>query len=174
MNDVIATLVVNFGKDASSASGSIKAEWDDEMTLDAQGKSKTRFVPGDERYLRVHTDPTATIVAAKSTSGSIVSVGETVLTLTDLIGWSWAGDEQSLQYLPAGSLSFDWFGNKGSDQDVSGKAVRFSGGQFPCLAKVSFPVRFTRYRLQTPVMALAKDESWPLRVYIYYLQEKTT
>lgn len=171
MSDVVSTLVVNFGEDVTGASGSIVAEWDDEMTLDADGEPKTQFVPGDERYLLVHIDSSVTIVAVKATSGAIASVGGVVLSRTAEIGFGDASDEQSLNYLPAGQLSFNWFGNVGTGPVVADRAVRMSGGQFPCLAAVSIPVAFTRYRLQTPTMELTKDETWPIRVYIYFLQE---
>lgn len=142
------------------------------MTLDVEGKPKSQFVPGDERYLLVHADSLVTIVAVKSTSGAIASVGGVVLDRTAEIGFGDSNDEQSLNYLPAGSLSFLWFGNAGSGPVVAGRTVRMAGGQFPCLAAVSVPVAFTRYRLQTPDVQLAKDETWPIRVYIYFLQEK--
>lgn len=172
MSGVVSTLVVNFGEDVTGASGSIVAEWDDEMTLESNGEPKTQFVPGDERYLLVHADSSVTIVAVKATSGTIASVGGVVLERMAEIGFGDSNDEQSLNYLPAGQLSFRWFGNAGSAPVVAGRAVRMAGGQFPCLAAVSIPVAFTRYRLQTPVVQLAKEETWPIRVYIYFLQEK--
>jgi hypothetical protein len=172
MSGVVSTLVVNFGEDVTGASGSIVAEWDDEMTLESNGEPKTQFVPGDERYLLVHTDSSVTVVAVKSTSGAIASVGGVVLDRTAEIGFGDSNDEQSLNYLPAGPLSFRWFGNAGSGPEIVDKVLRMLGGQFPCLAAVSVPVAFTRYRLQTPIVQLAKEETWPIRVYIYFLQEK--
>ena len=168
MSEVVSTLVVSFGEDAVTASGSIVAEWDDTMNLDARGEVKSQYLPGDEAYLLVHHDATVTIKAVKATAGAIASLGAAQLQRTAELGWGDAADGQTLNYLPAGAPALRWFGNVGSGMEVAGKAIRMTGGQFPCLAEVSFPVAFTRYRLQTPAVALAKDEEFPIRVYIYY------
>jgi len=171
MTTVVGTLVVGFGKDAETASGSIIAEWDDSKNLDAEGEVKRDFVPGDVAWLLIHHDSTATINAVKTTSGSIAGEGEVILDRTEEMGWAEAGEEQGLRYLPAGDLAFDWYGNAGSGEVVADKEVKQTGGQFPCMADVSYPVLFRRYRLQTPVMDLAEEETFPLRVYIYYTEE---
>jgi len=170
MSDVVATLVVNFGEDTASESGAIIAEWDDTMNVGADGEVKSQFFPGDEAYLLVHHDATAIIQAVKTTSGAIVSIGAAVLTRMAELGWGDPDDAQSLNYLPAGQLAYRWFGNAGSGAELVGKVLRMTGWQFPCLAEVSYPVQFTRYRLQTPAVTLAKDETWPIRVYIYYIE----
>ena len=170
MSDVVATLVVNFGEDTASESGAIIAEWDDTMNVGADGEVKSQFFPGDEAYLLVHHDATAIIQGVKTTSGAIVSTGEATLTRTAELGWGDPDDAQSLNYLLAGQLAYRWFGNAGSGAELVDKSLRMTGGQFPCLAEVSHSVAFTRYRLQTPAVTLAKDETWPIRVYIYYVE----
>ena len=66
---VVGTLVVGFGQDAATESGSIIAEWDDTLNLNADGTVKTQFVPGDVAWLLVHHDNTATINAVRMTAG---------------------------------------------------------------------------------------------------------
>jgi len=165
---VIGTLVVGFGQDVATKSGSIIAEWDDTLNLTADGKVKNQFVPGDVAYLLVHHDSTAKIDAVRMTAGSIVDVGEVILSRSAEMGFADAADEQSLQYLPAGPMVFDWFGNVGGGDEVDEKKLLVTSGQFPCMAQVSYPVRFLRYRVQTPSMDLEEDETFPLRAYVYY------
>lgn len=166
---VIGTLVVGFGEDAAGASGAISAEW--EEIIGADGEVKNQYVPGDVAYLLIHHDDTVTIDAVRMTSGSVSKTGEVVLSRSAEMGFADAADEQSLQYLPAGGLSFDWYGNAGGGAVVDKKNVNLSAGQFPCLAEVSYPVRFIRYQVQTPMMDLAEDETFPLRAYVYYTEE---
>lgn len=170
---VVGTLVVPFGEIASAAGGSIMAEWDDTMNLDAGGEVKSQWLPGDVAYLLVHHDSTVRILAVKATAGSIGWAGSATLARKELVGFSAAAEKQGLQYLPAGSLAFAWKGNVGQGADNVGKEASVSGGQFPCLAEVSYPVAFGRYRLQTPSMSLAAEETFPVRVYIYYEETKS-
>lgn len=171
---VVATLVVPFGETVSGAGGAIIAEWDDTMNLDDDGEVKSKWLPGDVAYLLVHHDSSLiNILAAKATAGSISASGSALLSRDDLLGFSAAGEKQSLQYLPAGALGYDWKGNVGQGASNVGKEVSVASGQFPCMAEIEYPVAFGRYRLQTPLMSLAADETFPVRVYIYY-EEITT
>lgn len=166
---VVGTLVVPFGDGPTSgAGGAITAEWDDTLNRDAAGEVKSQWNPGDQAYLLVHHDETVRITAVRTTSGTISMVGQVSLPRTDLVGFSAAAEKQGLQYLPAGAPVFVWKGNAGSGPTRSGKELSFGGGQFPCLASITYPVAFTRYHLATPAMTLAEDETWPIRVYIYY------
>ena len=171
---VIGTLVVGFGEDAATASGAIIAEWDDTKNLDSEGEVKSDWLPGDVAWLLLHHDATATILDVKVTHGSIVSEGEVSLPRSAEMGWAEPGEDQTLQYVAAqlADLIFKWFGNVGTGPDLKDKKVRFSSGQFPCLAEVSYPVLFARYKVQTPMVELAIDEEWPLRIYIYYSIEE--
>lgn len=170
---VIGTLVVPFGDEAvSGAGGAIVAEWDDTMNLDANGQVKTQWQPGDAAYLLLHNDGSVRVLAVKATAGSIVAAGAANLSRQATLGFSAAGEKQGLQYLPAGPLSFVWKGNVGQGAGNVGKEVSVAAGQFPCLAEVSYPVDFSRYRLQTPAMMLAAEETFPIRVYVYYEEVK--
>lgn len=166
--NVIATLVVPFGGSAKSAGGGVMAEWDDSMNLDEAGNIKSEWQPGDDAYLLVHHDHTARIVAVKATAGSIGSGEQVVLTREELIGFPEANAQQALQYLPAGVPEVAWKGNRGRDVIARGREVVVGLGDFPCLAQCVYPVRFTRYRLKTPSMTLQADETFPIRVYVYY------
>lgn len=170
---VVATLVVPFGEIASGAGGAIIAEWDDTMNLDTDGEVKSRWLPGDEAYLLVHHDNTIRILAVKATAGSIGAAGAATLNRQGLIGFAAAGEKQGLQYLPAGALTYTWKGNVGQGAGNVGREVSVGGGQFPCLAEIAYSVAFGRYLLQTPSMTLGADETFPIRVYIYY-EEITT
>lgn len=196
MSKVIGTLLVPFGETASGASGDIVAEWDDSMNVAFAGKIintylsggkryfvvidgntvrvmtasdiKSQFIPGEMVYLLVHAAPNIKIVAVKATHGNINRIGQDVLSRSDQLGFPLVHTLQGLQYLPSDMPSFTWFGNSGRDIDVSGRDVTVRGGNFPCLAKVIYPVLFTRYAMQTPSMTLEKDETYPIYVYIYY------
>ena len=170
--NVIATLVVPFGGSAKSASGNVMAEWDDTMNLDESGNPKSEWQPGDPAYLLVYHDHTARIVAVKATAGSVGNGDGVELPREELVGFSEAAVAQALQYLPAEFPAIDWKGNRGREVSVSGKEMLVKAGEFPCLAKCVYPVRFTRYRLQTPEMTLDVDETFPIRVYVYYQELK--
>jgi hypothetical protein len=162
---VVNALVVNFGESAASASGSIVVEWDDSLNVDDKGEVKTSFVPGDELYLLVHSD--VEIVGVKSTSGTVSGGGAVSLIRAQEIGWGSIDDEQNLNYTPIGSIKYKWFGRSGSRPSVVDKIITMAGS-FPCLALVEYVARFLRYRLQTQKVSLAKDETYPLLVYVYY------
>lgn len=194
---VVGTMIVPFGESAVGAGGGIIAEWDDTMnvvvagtilgrfTIGAklyfvvitgtkidivEGKDvKPNFYPGDQVYLLLHADPSLVrIVDVKATSGTISAVGQAVLSRSEELGFASADEVQELHYLPADSPAFSWFGNVGRLPVQLGRQVQLSSGVFPCLAKVSYSVGFSRYLLRTPQLSLEKDDTFPIQVYVYY------
>lgn len=166
--NVIATLVVPFGGSAKSPSGGVIAEWDDTMNLDASGQVKLEWQPGDGAYLLVYHDHTARIVAVKASAGTIGQGSTVTLQRDDLLGWPEAGEAQAVRYVPNDVPALEWFGNRGREVAVAGKEITVRAGEFPCLARCVYQVRFTRYLLKTPAMALQAKETFPIRVFIYY------
>lgn len=166
MTEVVGTLVVRFGEAGRSASGNVVAEWDDTLNLDASGQVKSRYIPGDEVYLLVHA-PGVQILRLAATDGSVSGSGEEVLDRAEELGFGSIDDLHELRYLPAEAPVVTWCGRQGLGLQRTGRSVGVDDG-FPCLAKVSYPVQFERYRLQTPVRTLAANEEYPLLVYIYY------
>ena len=172
-DNVIATLVVPFGGSAKSASGNIMAEWDDTMNLDQDGNAKSQWQPGDEAFLIVHHDHTAEIVDVRATAGNIATGQVVSLPREELVGFPQALEQQALQYLPESPPEVTWQGNSGREWKVSGREMVVSAGDFPCLAHCLYQVRFIRYRLKTPTMTLKADETFPIRVYVYYRELST-
>ena len=170
---VVATLVVPFGSSAVAANGSLIAEWDDSKNLDADGNVKTTWLPGEYRDLLVHHDNSVIVHAVKATGGTFGSPSDENLSRSELVGFPFAGKPQALQYLPSDKLVYDWKGNVGRDTSNVGKEVTIGSGDFPCLAMITYPVDFVRYRLQTKKMELAADETFPLRIYVYYEEVKS-
>jgi hypothetical protein len=196
MTKVIGTLLVPFGESASGVGGAIVAEWDDTMNVAFAGKVlnsyisagkryyvvrdgntvrvmtatdiKSQFIPGETAYLLVHAAPQLRIVAVKATYGTIGVMGLEVLSRSDELGFPLQDEPLELQYLPAGQPAFAWFGNIGREIVVAGRQVKAGGGVFPCLARITYPVQFTRYALQTPALTLGKDQTVPILVYVYY------
>jgi hypothetical protein len=198
MTAVIATLVVPFGQAAVGAGGGIVAEWDDTRNVTVGGKVISRFVnggkvffavmqpsgvikvvegkdvkpaflPGDPAYLLIHTDATVRVLAVRATSGTMFSeVLPVVMSRSDELAFAVENEAKGLQYLPDGPLFYTWYGNQGLNPERTGREVTVPSGAFPCLCKVTYPVRFTRWKLQTPRMTLAKDETFPIAVFITY------
>ena len=166
MAEVVGTLVVRFGESARSADSKVVVEWDDTLNLDGDGNVKSRYVPGDEAYLLVHA-PGIEIIRVAATDGSVATAGQAVLDREEELSFGDIDDLHDLRYLPAAAPVVSWCGRQGTGWKRTGRNVRVDDG-FPCLAKVSYPVLFDRYRLQTPAKNLAIDEEYPLLVYVYY------
>lgn len=164
---VVNALVVSFGESVTSDSGSITVEWDDSLNVDGDGEVKTSFVPGDELYLLVHHGSDVELVGVKTTSGSISGGDRVNLVREDEFGWGSIDDEETLSYTPTGSLRYTWYGRVGTGAALVDKVLTMDGS-FPCLARVSYPAIFLRYKLQTTKVTLEEEETWPLRVYVYY------
>ncbi|SHO52829.1 hypothetical protein [Desulfopila aestuarii] len=169
MGEVVGTLVVRFGESVASVSGDIVAEWDDTLNVESSGEVKSRFVPGDEAWLLIHADPGLQIVRVAATHGSVNASGQVVQQRSQDIGFGGVDDGQDLRYLPAASIVGQWLGRVGVGLQIAGRRLTVQDG-FPCLLRASYPVRFRRYRLQTPAMTLNTDETYPLLVYIYYTE----
>lgn len=168
MSTVVATLVVPYGSSAVAANGSLIAEWDDSTNLDADGNVKSQWLPGDYRDLLIHHDDTVEVVAVRATAGTFGNPSAETLSRSELLGFPFVGEAQALQYLPAGALAYAWKGNVGREASNVGREVSVKSVTVPCLALITYPVKFTRYRLQTPSMELDADETFPIRVYVYY------
>lgn len=198
MTNVIGTLLVPFGETVSAAEGAIVAEWDDTMnvafagrilnTFISDGKRqfvvldgntirvmsatdiKSQFIPGEEAYLLLHVAPGIRIVEVLATHGRLEELGQETLQRGDEIGFPLADEKHTLSYLPSALPTAEFFGNVGTDIEWIGHEIQYKSGTFPCLARLSYPVQFTRYVLHTPVMTLAKDDTHPILVYVYFEQ----
>ncbi len=170
--NVVNTLVVNFGESASSSSGALSVEWDDILNVDDKGEVKSNIFPGDQVYFLESHEPGINIVAVKTTSGSVSNIGPVTLDREQELSWGDTDESQNLRYSPRGSLKYNWFGRVGSGAPSSGRELKLTGN-FPCLALVKYGVLFNRYLLHTQQMSLAKDETFPFKVYVYYTEAAT-
>lgn len=166
---IVNSIVVSFGESVTSDSGSLTVEWDDSLNVDDDGEVKTSFVPGDVLYLLIHHGSDVDVVGVKCTSGTLSGGSAVNITMEDEIGWGSSDDDQELSYSPSGALSYTWFGRVGSGITLVDKVLTVAES-FPCLARVSYLARFLRYKLQTPSVTLAEEETWPLLVYVYYTE----
>jgi hypothetical protein len=160
------TFVVEYGDSVSGdqAQG-VKIELDDTRNLDDEGEVKSQFYPGDQVYFLVSYPDELRIDRVAATAGMIVAEGdqgrvrEQELLFTD-------EEPVSLGYQPAGAVVPAWQGNIGSSWQVQDGQVTVAGG-YPCLARVSYAVDFSGYRLIPPPLSLAEDETYTIYCVVY-------
>ena len=168
MNDVVATMVVNFGESAINASGNLIVEWDDTLNVDADGNVQNSIDPGGSRHMLAHRGAGVLIKDVRSTMGDIYGGGNVFLSRSTLVGFGDANDVKQLNYTP-NSVKKTWKGRVGNGLKIDGRDVRVANN-FPCLVLLEFKVLFARYKLQVPGIKLAEKEKFPLQVYIYYTE----
>lgn len=170
MRQVEKTLVLSFsGDQAVSADGSIRAAWDDARNRAADGTVKTQFIPGDSAFFIVQADPAVRITRVLPTAGSVQAQGEVNRAQSDSLLFAAADQQQTLSWIPAGGISPRWYGNQGSGLQVSGTTITCAAGH-PCRGDLAYTARCRSYRLQTPAVSLAKGQTWPVDVVIYYAE----
>lgn len=159
---VAATLVIQFGDGADSSAIAV-VELDDTRNVDSAGEVKTQFAPGDLVWFFVHHAPTLRIGTVVPTSGSVASMGRVMIPRT-VEQQLWADSEPvRLSYIPAGGVDVSWFGRT-STLTLSGQEITASDP--PAIGRLSYQIDAALYRLQTPVVSLGADETWPVAVVV--------
>ena len=157
-----ATVVVQFGQGANS-SALVLVELDGELNRTADDQEKTQFFPGDRPVWLVHHDATVRIGSVACSSGMIQALGQVTRTRTQQMPFP-AREAIDLPYVPAGGVSVQWYGNNGGLVQA-GRSVRATG-TVPAIGEVSYPVRFSQYRLIPPALSLSGEETWPVLIVV--------
>lgn len=170
MKQVEKTLVLSFtGDQAVSADGAVRAAWDDTRNRDRAGEVKSQFVPGEAAWFIAQADPSVRITRVAPTDGAVVALGTVNRPQVDSLLLSAADHQGSLSWRPSGSVSVTWYGNQGSGLRVDGLSVTAAAGH-PCRGDCRYTAQVQSYRLDTPRVPLAKGQTWPVDVVIYYTE----
>lgn len=161
---IAASLVVTFGEGANDTD-LVAMEFDKTMNIDAAGEEKSQFSPGDEVFFLIHHAPTLRIGRVMATSGMTVAQGEVSYAREQQLLWVSAEEEQDLSYIAASGVTATWYGNEATGLKKSGiRTVTISGGVLPALSLVRHLAVFKLYKLITPLVELAENESWPITI----------
>jgi len=158
-----ATIVVQFG-DGADSSALVKVELDGLTNVDADGKEKTQFYPGDHPVFLVHHDATLRLDHIEVSSGMVQDLGSVTRERTQQLSFA-AIEGQELEYLPTGSVAVAWYGNDGTLQ-VTGRSV-LPAGVVPAICTVTLQAAFRQFRLIPPALTLAEGQEWPVLVVVH-------
>lgn len=164
MADILATVVVEFGEGADDGA-LVVVELDDTANLDADGKVKTSFHPGDRPGFIVHYDEAALRVGEIRCSSGMVTGGTMVSrSRSQQVQFASADAAVDLPHIPAGGVSVAWYGHSPIlSQD--GRRVTASG-DLPAIGEASYSIRCLAYTLIPPPLSLSDDETWPVLVVV--------
>lgn len=165
MSKVVANMIVSFGGDVETDARAI-------IELDGVANDdKTRFSPGDTVNFLINYDTAKlSLVWVKSTSGNISIAGQKVEDrINQSILWIYSADTNTLSYIPAGALTPVWFGNEGVGMRlVETYTVGVTGGIFPAICHITYPVSFVIGKLFTPIVTLADEDSYPITIVAHF------
>lgn len=166
MSNIVADIEVRFSNGADS-SAFYKIELDKGLNLDEKGKETSQFSPGDIINFLVHLGPELKIVRVAATNGTISKSGAVSRKREQFLDFAELDDTQQLNYIARGLLTEKWYGAMATGLSQSARILTISGGQLPALAKIKYQVPFTAYKLHTPKMQLAKNETYPIKIWVY-------
>jgi len=100
----------------------------------------------------------------------VMGSAKTVTQEASSLLWIDTTTKNSLSYIPAGSLSPTWFGNSCSGMSMTALTeVSVTGGTFPAVCNLTFPVAFIAGRLYTPLnIELQGEESYPVVIVAHF------
>ena len=171
MSDSTITSIIAFGGAVSAASGLIVAEIDGAMHLDAEGKERSSFLPGEPVYFLLHYDETKIkIIRLRPTDdGDVQYIGRVTRTRVEQLTWQHPAHLIDLLYLPSDQLSEKWYG-RGSNLYRTGQQVQ--ADMAPCLGDISYPVKFSQYLHRPAVVEIADGEEYPVDIIVEYQEIK--
>jgi hypothetical protein len=162
MTAVAASIVVNYG-DTAASSALVVVELDDTLNLDAAGKTKTQFYPGDLVYFLVHHDATVRITRVLTTSGTVDPLGSVLRDRTQQMLFKSPTDKQDLPHLPAGIVTPSWYGRT-SNLVQDGRSL--TADATPCIGEMDYDMEAELFCLTPPDLDLAGDEKHFIGVVI--------
>lgn len=170
MSDKTVTGIGRFGESSAAASGSIVPEIDGVMHLDADGREKSSFLPGEAVFFLLPHDANVRIIRVRATDdGDVQLVGPVTRTRAQQITFEHPAHLVELSYRPSGQPTAKWYG-RGSNLYLSGKTLQ--ADMAPCLGDISYPIVATQY-LHRPMSAivLLPGEEFPVDIIIEYRVE---
>jgi hypothetical protein len=159
---VAASIVINYG-DSAAASALVSVELDKVLNVDADGKEKTQFYPGDQVWFWVHHDDTVRIASVLTTSGDVSGGGVVGRTLTGQMLFKSPTDEIDLSHI-ATSVSAVWYGRE-SGLTLS-DSRKLTAANTPCIGEITYGLMVHLYCLTPPDLTLDKDEKYYIGVVI--------
>jgi hypothetical protein len=159
---VAATIVIKFGESAADSSALALVELDDSRNVDAAGEVKSSFAPGDVVYFLVHHASELRIGSVVPTDGYVVNMGRTQFARKSQQLFA-DGEAVSLSYLPAGGVAPTWYGRTSALTQNGQQLVAVDP---PVIGDLSFTIDAALYRLQTPSVTLAEEQTYPVAVVV--------
>jgi hypothetical protein len=157
---IAATLIVQFGSSADNGD-LVVMELDDSRNLDANGEVKSSFAPGDAVYFLLHHAPTLTLGSMVATAGYIVPMGtarfERVVDQQLFVNT----EPISVTHLPAGGVGVSWYGRESATTQSTNQLTATDP---PAIGVLTYQFDALLYRLQTPGVVLADNETFPVAV----------
>jgi hypothetical protein len=163
-----ATIIISFGEGVSSDNYFVIAELDDAMNLDAEGKVKSQFNPGDDVYFLVQHEAAVRMSGVRCSRGQIQSQG-TVSRSQDMgnLVFTEANETKGTGYI-ANNLSAAFFGNSVNLSLIEGgKTIKCFGGSYPAICKADIRANFHSFRYIPPALTLTSEESYPIAIAVY-------
>lgn len=118
MSTIAKSTTVTFAVVGSGDSAdNIQVEMDDVVN-----NSKSTFLPSEEAYFLVFTNPSDLSVQIDTTMGSITFIGTKEVEVIDSLQYVQSNVE-SLSKVPIGSVTTQWIGRAGGSPSVSGTSV---------------------------------------------------
>lgn len=158
------TLVIKFGAGASG--GFVAAEFDAKKNVDAAGKIKTNYSPGEEVWFLVQHDDTLRIGRVAATGGMIVTRGSVPRSRVDRLDLAEIDTIVELSRIPSGSVTRSWVDNAAA-VTIAGRVVSAIGGKLPAKGDFSYTAVMHSFSLIPPPMDLAANETHDITIYIF-------
>ncbi len=168
---VEASIVVVFGEGVDEDSQSVSVEIDDTHpnNLDDEGEVKSSFLPTDNPVFLIHHDTDVRVTGVKCTDGTVTKLASNVSRTREVQNQLFAlvTTKMQLSYFNINSISVTWWGNE-ANLDINNSKIIPSNGTFPCLADLSFSVKFNeQWKLSPPALSLKEDETYTIMVVVY-------
>lgn len=161
-----ATLIIKPQAAASAESQPVML-LDDTLNLDAAGKAKTRFYPGDRVYLLLQIPDGVEVTAVRSSDGTLARLGTVTRQKTEIITATEEDVPVSLSAIPSGGVTaVKWYGNHGSIAGIDGRKITISG-DMPIKVMIRYSFEAVSYMLDGVDEALEAGEEWPVEVRAY-------
>ena len=166
-----ASVIVKFGESTTAGAAPAVVDLDGELNINPSGEVVTTFKAGDEPRLLIHFDyDSYYIEKVETSSGMMVSMGDAVRERTGSFDFVDSDATVSLPYIPAGGISWAWFGNvpiMSNDKNI----VRIDGGFAPATGDAKYNVNFKSYKLFPPALDFNADRKYRIFV-VFTLGEK--
>ena len=151
----LGSIVLNFS-DAAASNALVVVELDDTLNLDADGKTKTSFIPGDLVDFLVHHDDTVRISGTEQSSGTISAQGLVTRHRSQQMQFTTPDDKQQTQHFPK-NISPTWYGRT-PDLIVDGRNLTVSAA--PAIGEISYDMDAYLYCITPPELELTGEEKF--------------